>query len=164
MPPAAGPLEPLLDDVPVAALDLSRTNRQPCCPRTRVVQLVAPPAQVAVGRPHGRFGLPLRFEVRSQGPQHGGHLVLQQPVCLPTPPGFGPTGTDRYRRRAELFTDVPEVQQVTALPAKLFLKLGGDPPGAVAHAMHAGVRSQPGGTRGLAPELSGHVHAARVAP
>ena len=53
---------------------------------------------------------------------------------------------------------MPEVQQVLALPAKLFPKLGGEPVGSVAHAVHARVLAQAGGAGGLPPQCSGHAH------
>lgn len=59
---------------------------------------------------------------------------------------------------------MPEVQQVAALPAELFFKLGGDPLRAIAHAMHACVRAQAGGVRRLAPQLAGHAHTAQGRP
>jgi len=48
------------------------------------------------------------------------------------------------------------------LRAELFAELGEDPPGAIAQAMHPGLRSQAGGPRRLRPQSAGQFRAAQA--
>ncbi len=145
LPPRARPLEALFDHVAMAAFDCARADRQPRRPRSGVVQMAATFVQVTVGGAPRGFGATGRFQMRRQSPQHGGHFVFQQPSLLSPPPADGILGRHDHGGVRQVFAGVVEVRQAGALRARLFAELRENPPGAIAQAMHVGLRSQAGG-------------------
>lgn len=68
LPPTAGQLEPLLDDVPMAAFDFPGTAAQAVGAGAGVIQVIPPLAQLPVRRAHGRGVHLFGFDMRGQRP------------------------------------------------------------------------------------------------
>ncbi len=122
-PPRARLLEPLLKDLPVAALDFARTDRQAPDASPGVIQVLPPFLEVVVNGPHGRGLLFGRFALGGEGLENRADRVTSKKQGgggskMSTPPLSPPLGTKK--RGGDAWHPEP----TTAQPAK---KRGGCP-------------------------------------
>jgi len=135
----------------MAAFNFSRPNRQIILARGLVIQLIRSFGQIAIGGLHRSFWSSFGLLMGTQRAQHFAQLVVEQASLLAVQPGFGLPGTHARLRRRQIIAHVIKVHQVSALLAKVAGELFQDPPGAVAQAMHPGLRVQPRGPGDLLP-------------